>query len=42
MREMPFADNQGVRIFYEVEGEGVPVALGHGLSGDTSFWRGYG
>ena len=34
--------NQGTRIYYEVEGQGPPVVLAHGMSGDTSFWRGYG
>ncbi len=39
---MPFADHQGVRIYYEVEGEGPPIVLAHGWTGDTTFWRGYG
>lgn len=39
---MPFADNQGVRIYYEVTGQGPPIFLSHGLTGDISFWRGYG
>ena len=28
---MPYADNQGVRIYYEVEGEGPPLVLAHGM-----------
>jgi pimeloyl-ACP methyl ester carboxylesterase len=39
---MPFADHQGVRIYYEVEGEGPPILLAHGLTGDTTFWHAYG
>jgi pimeloyl-ACP methyl ester carboxylesterase len=39
---MPFADHQGVRIYYEVEGEGPPILLAHGLTGDITFWRRYG
>jgi pimeloyl-ACP methyl ester carboxylesterase len=36
---MPFADNDGVRIHYEVEGEGPPLVLCHGLSLSLEFWR---
>ena len=39
---MPFASNQGTRIDYEVEGQGPPIVLAHGLTGSISFWRGYG
>ncbi len=39
---MPFASNHGIKISYEVEGQGPPIVLAHGMSGDTSFWRGYG
>ena len=39
---MPFADHQGVRIYYEVEGQGPRILLAHGLTGDTTFWRTYG
>lgn len=39
---MPFANNQGVSIFYEVEGQGPPIVLAHGLTGNTTFWHGYG
>jgi pimeloyl-ACP methyl ester carboxylesterase len=27
---MPYSDNQGVRIHYQVEGEGPPLVLQHG------------
>lgn len=39
---MPVANNQGVQIYYEVEGQGPPLILAHGITGDTTFWRGYG
>lgn len=39
---MPFADHQGVQIYYEVEEEGPPIVLAHGFSGNTTFWRGFG
>jgi pimeloyl-ACP methyl ester carboxylesterase len=39
---MPFANKQGVQIYYEVEGQGPPLILAHGITGDTTFWRGYG
>jgi len=39
---MPYADNHGVRIHYELEGEGPPLVLLHGLSEDLDFWRDYG
>jgi pimeloyl-ACP methyl ester carboxylesterase len=39
---MPYAEHQGLRIYYEVEGEGPPILLAHGLTGDTTFWRAYG
>jgi pimeloyl-ACP methyl ester carboxylesterase len=39
---MPFADHQGIRIYFEVVGEGPPMVLAHGLGGNTTFWRGYG
>ncbi len=29
---MPFLDNEGVKIYYEVEGEGPPVILIHGIA----------
>jgi pimeloyl-ACP methyl ester carboxylesterase len=39
---MPFADNNGVRIYYEVEGSGPPLLLHHGLLGDLESWRSIG
>lgn len=39
---MSYADNDGVSIYYEVEGHGPPLVLAHGATGDTTFWRGYG
>jgi len=39
---MPFADSQGVRIHYELEGAGPPLVLMHGFSGNRTSWRGYG
>jgi pimeloyl-ACP methyl ester carboxylesterase len=35
---MPFADNQGVRIHYEVEGKGPPLVLQHGFSDSVQTW----
>jgi len=29
---MPYADNRGVRIHYEVEGEGPPLVMQHGFT----------
>ncbi len=41
---MPYADNQGVRIYYEVEGQGPPLVLAHGMGGggDLNAWRSTG
>jgi pimeloyl-ACP methyl ester carboxylesterase len=39
---MPYANNQGVRIHYEVEGSGPPLVLLHGLSGSMEMFRMYG
>ena len=37
---MPFVDNEGLKIYYEVEGEGAPLMLHHGLtSSHNSFKR---
>lgn len=35
---MPFADNEGVRIFYKMEGVGAPLVLHHGLTGTHESW----
>lgn len=39
---MPYAVNQGVRIHYEVEGEGLPLVMMHGFSGSLEGWYDYG
>ncbi len=39
---MPFATNKGLKIYYEVAGQGPPIVLAHGATGDITFWRGYG
>lgn len=36
---MPYAANQGVRIYYEVEGSGPPLLMQHGWAGSTANWR---
>ena len=36
---MPFANNDGVCIHYEVEGQGPPLVLQHGFSGNLDSWR---
>ena len=36
---MPFADINGMRMHYETEGEGTPVVLVTGFSGNTDFFR---
>ena len=35
---MPYANNQGVRIHYQVEGEGPPLVLQHGLFWSVEGW----
>jgi pimeloyl-ACP methyl ester carboxylesterase len=35
---MPYADNDGVNIFYVQEGEGTPIILHHGLAGSHLDW----
>ena len=39
MKAMPYANNQGVQIHYEVEGNGPPLVLLHGLSETYEIWR---
>ena len=39
---MPYAHNQGVRIYYEVEGEGPPLVLMYGLLNNVDMWRQFG
>jgi len=36
---MPYANNNGVRINYEIEGQGPPLLLQHGFSGTLDAWR---
>ena len=35
---MAFVDNRGVRIHYEVEGEGFPLVIQHGYSDSMETW----
>jgi len=35
---MPYANNQGVRIHYEVEGDGPPLVLLHGFGNTLEMW----
>jgi pimeloyl-ACP methyl ester carboxylesterase len=39
---MPFVENEGVNIYYEVEGEGDPLMLHHGLPGNLKLFRYFG
>ena len=39
---MPYATNRGVKIFYEVEGAGPPIAFIHGGTGNRTAWRSNG
>lgn len=39
---MPYANNQGVRIHYEVEGAGPPLVLHHGTLGSWEDWKDWG
>jgi len=39
VKAMPYANNQGVRIHYEVEGDGTPLVLLHGLSDICEIWH---
>ena len=39
---MPFVRHGGVRIHYEVEGDGAPLVLAHGLSMELRSWRSLG
>lgn len=39
---MPYANNDGTRIYYEVEGDGPPVVLQHGRGGTLDGWRQHG
>ncbi|MFC1998565.1 alpha/beta fold hydrolase [Chloroflexota bacterium] len=35
---MPYADNNGIRIYYQVEGDGTPLLLHHPLTGSHRVW----
>lgn len=35
---MPYADNQGLRIHYQVEGKGPPLVLQHGMTQSLNRW----
>jgi pimeloyl-ACP methyl ester carboxylesterase len=35
---MPYANNQGIRIHYQVEGAGAPLVLQHGYSDSVESW----
>jgi pimeloyl-ACP methyl ester carboxylesterase len=39
---MPYANHQGTRIHYQVEGEGPPLVLQHGFTGNLKRWHTYG
>ena len=39
---MPFADNDGVKIHYQVEGEGTPILLLTGFPGSIKDWYKHG
>jgi pimeloyl-ACP methyl ester carboxylesterase len=39
---MPFAHNEGMRIYYELEGKGLPLILLHGFTGSLNDWQTYG
>jgi len=39
---MPYITNHGVRIYYEVEGDGPPIVLVAGLTRNLQTWRLYG
>lgn len=36
---MPFVNNNGIKIHYEVEGQGPPLMLQHGFGGRIKRWR---
>ena len=39
---MPYIENNGIKLFYEVEGQGYPLFIHHGLSGHPDSWRAEG
>ncbi len=36
---MPIVDSDGCKIFYELEGEGYPLFIHHGMGGSVTSWR---
>ena len=36
---MPYVDNKGIRIYYEVDGNGTPLVLQHGSASSLQTWR---
>jgi pimeloyl-ACP methyl ester carboxylesterase len=41
-KTMPYTNNQGVKIHYEVTGKGEPLLLVHGMFVNWKTWRDYG
>ncbi len=39
---MPYANNQGIRIHYTLDGEGSPLVLQHGAAGSGKDWYQFG
>ncbi len=39
---MPFVNNSGIKIHYEVKGRGTPLVLVHGFSSTLNCWSTYG
>lgn len=39
---MAYADNNGIRIHYQVEGDGPPLVLQHGYSDSLESWYEFG
>lgn len=39
---MPFVNNKEVKIYYELEGKGLPIVFMHGFTGGLEDWRMYG
>lgn len=37
---MPYLSRDGVRMYYEDHGQGLPVLLSHGFGASTGMWRG--
>jgi pimeloyl-ACP methyl ester carboxylesterase len=36
---MPFAENNGVKIYFEIHGQGHPIVLMHGFTGNLQVWK---